>query len=472
LNTTLSKILPRANRPLVRMESGELKLAFHPGQVRVWESEARFILVLAGTRSGKSSFSPWWLWREIEARGAGDYLLCAPSYKLLDKAAVPYLNEAFSTYLGLGRLVGRAQGCFEVSEAGEWSLWEARQDKPTRILFGHADEPESLEAAQYKAAVCDEAGQKRFKQESWEAIQRRLAIDRGRCLFPTTPYSLNWLKTEVHDRAVRNLKGTSASPTADAGYDLVSFESIMNPAFPLDEWERAKATLPAWKFDLFYRGIFSRPAGAIYDCFDPDFHVIPADFEPPATWRVFCGIDFGSPNFAAVFIAEEPGTGKRVVFAEYRPKESRKIEDNIAAMHAVMRKAFRLHAAQWAAMADRSVNEWTRLPDLCIGGAKSEGSWRSEYGSRGWPIREPDQPEVEVGISRVYSTFAEDRLFISAACPLLISEITNYSREVDDDGEPISDTIMDKDTFHGADSLRYIVGYLEAKGTGLQVWTF
>jgi hypothetical protein len=459
------------------MEGDDLRLAFHPGQVRVWESTARFILVLAGTRSGKSSFSPWWLWREIETRGAGDYLLCAPSYKLLDKAAVPYLNEAFATYLGLGKLVGRAQGCFEISEAGEWALWEARQDKPTRVLFGHADEPESLEAAQYKAAVCDEAGQKRFKQESWEAIQRRLAIDRGRCLFPTTPYSLNWLKTEVHDRAVRNLKGTSANPTADAGYDLVSFESIMNPAFPLEEWERAKATLPDWKFDLFYRGIFSRPAGAIYDSFHPDYHVIPEEdgqpFVPPTNWRVYCGIDFGAPNFAAVFLAEEPATGKRVAFAEYRPRESRKIAEHIDAMHKVLRKSLAVEAENWAAMSDRNVSEWSRLPDVCVGGAKSEGQWRTEFSARGWPVREPDQPDVEVGISRVYACFtgAKDSLFISAACPRLITELKNYSREVDDDGEPISDTIMDKDMFHGADSLRYIVGYLEAKGTGFRVFT-
>jgi hypothetical protein len=453
------------------MEGSKLHLAFHPGQTRAWKSEARFILVLAGTRSGKSSFSPWWLWREVQRRGPGDYLLCAPSYKLLDKAAVPYLNEAMGTYLRLGKLVGGAQGRFEVSKAGEWKLWQAAQTKPTRILFGHADEPESLEAAQYKAAVCDEAGQKRFKQESWEAIQRRLAIDRGRCLFPTTPYSLNWLKTEVHDRAVRSLKGTSANPTADAGYDLVSFESIMNPAFPLDIWEQARATLPAWKFDLFYRGIFSRPAGAIYDVFDPDFHALPGGYVPEPSWRIYCGIDFGAPNFAAVFIAEEPGTGKRVAFAEYRPQESRKAADHIAAMHGVMRKAFKLQAAQWAAMSDATAAEWTRLPDLCVGGAKSEGQWRTEFAALGWPIREPDQNEIEVGISRIYACLAEDRLFVTADCPRLLADIQSYSRPVDDDGNPL-EGIEDQHIYHSADSLRYIVSYLEAKGTGVAAWSF
>lgn len=452
--------------------------------MRAWDSTARFILVLAGTRSGKSSFSPWWLWREIIDRGAGDYLLCAPSYKLLDKAAVPYLNEALSTYLGLGKLVGKAQGQFEVSEEGEWKLWQAKQDRPTRILFGHADEPDSLEAAQYKAAVCDEAGQKRFKQESWEAIQRRLAIDKGRCLFPTTPYSLNWLKTEVHDRAIRNMKGNSATPAADAGYDLVSFESIMNPAFPLEEWERAKATLPPWKFDLFYRGLFTRPAGAIYSSFlsEPDAtgfcHVVPRGFIPDPSWRLLCGNDFGAPNFRATFLAEEPGTKKRIAFAEYAPLESKKAADHIAAMHSLLRKIWMPEARAWAADNERSVSEWTRIPDLCVGGARSEGQWRTEFSSHGWPIRHPDPADrpsnintrVEVGIERVFKCFAEDRLFISEDCPKLLEDIKNYSRPVDDDGNPM-EGIEDKEMFHSADSLRYIISFLEAKGIGFRVVT-
>ncbi len=441
----------------------------HPGQSKAWESEARFILVLAGTRSGKTSWSPWWLWREMRRKGAGDYLFCAPSCRLLDKAAVPYIKDGFGTKLGLGKVVGGSYGHFEVSKAGEVSLWGAVQDKPTRVMFGHADEPESLEAAQYKAAVCDEAGQKRFKHESWEAIQRRLAIDEGRCLFPTTPYSLNWLKTEIHDRAQRNIKGTSAAPTADSGYDCISFESIMNPAFPLAEWERAKATLPGWKFALFYQGIFSRPAGAIYDCFDPEFHIIPGGYVPDPKWKLYCGIDFGFPNFAAVFIAEEPGTKKRIAFAEYRPQEAKKVSDHIAAMHDVIRKAYGTTAKQWAVMVGKSEKEWTRLPDLCCGGAKSEGNYRIEFAANGWPIHPPDQPDVEVGIGRVYSAFAEDRLFISADCPRLIADVQEYSRPVDEDGNPM-EGIEDKDMYHSVDSARYIIGRLDAVSTGAGVW--
>src|SRR5262245_31587923 len=98
-------MLPRSNRPLAEMSpAGKLTLNFHPGQSRAWRSTARFILVLAGTRSGKTSWSPWWLWREMKTRGPGDYLLCAPTFKLMDKAAIPYLRDAFTVKLGLGKI--------------------------------------------------------------------------------------------------------------------------------------------------------------------------------------------------------------------------------------------------------------------------------------------------------------------------------------------------------------------------------
>lgn len=35
-----------------------LRLNLHPGQVRAWRSTRRFVIVLAGTQSGKTSFFP------------------------------------------------------------------------------------------------------------------------------------------------------------------------------------------------------------------------------------------------------------------------------------------------------------------------------------------------------------------------------------------------------------------------------
>lgn len=378
---------------------------------------------------------------------------------------MPYLNDAFGVKLQLGKLIGGAQGRFEISQRGEFALWGAAQDRPTRIIFGHADEPESLEAAQYKAAVCDEAGQKKFKQESWEAIQRRLAIDRGRSLFPTTPYSLGWLKSEVYDRALRYRSSVARGlpvSQADADYDVVNFESIENPAFPLDEWERAKATLPRWKFNLFYRGLFERPAGAVYDCWNgwlgPNEHgvighIVP-QFNPPTEWPRYVGLDFGSPNFAAVFIAEElddvgKKTGRLCVYREYSPEDSKKIADHIA---------------------DLKKGE-KGLPVAAVGGSKSEGNWRTQFSVDGYPIHPPDQPDVEVGILRVYEAIQTGELFVTANCTKLIDDLNTYSREVDEMGNVTND-LCDKESYHRADALRYVVGWLKQSGVNLFLKVF
>ncbi len=59
-----------------------IRLNLHPGQARVWNSEARFVFMIAGTQGGKTSFGPWWLDREIRRLGGDDYLVVTSTYKL------------------------------------------------------------------------------------------------------------------------------------------------------------------------------------------------------------------------------------------------------------------------------------------------------------------------------------------------------------------------------------------------------
>jgi hypothetical protein len=143
------------------------------------------------------------------------------------------------------------QKVFTFNSSGEAWAFGAPQHAPTQIFFGHATDSESLESATAKAAWLDEAGQKKFRLGSWEAILRRLSIHEGRALITTTPYDLGWLKQLLWD------------PWQDAKrnhplIDVIRFDSIQNPAFPRRELERARDTLPGWKFDLFYRAISGR----------------------------------------------------------------------------------------------------------------------------------------------------------------------------------------------------------------------
>jgi len=295
--------------------------------------------------------------------------------------------------------------------------------------FGHAQDPDSLESATAKAAWLDEAGQKKFRQGSWEAILRRLSIYEGRALITTTPYDLGWLKQKLYDPWKAGRKDIT----------VVSFASIMNPAFPRGEFRRARRDLPPWKFALFYLAQFTRPAGLIYGCFDAERDTCKR-FTIPKEWKRYIGLDFGGVNTAALLYAEEPVSKRLYLYREY------KAGDRTAKEHTA------------AILKDEP------FPALVVGGSKSEGQWRKEFRQAGLPIREPDQPDVEVGITRVYGAHNRHEITVFDDLAGYLDQIASYSRPVDASGEP-TEGIEDKEIYHFLDAERYIVGYLN-RSTG------
>jgi hypothetical protein len=437
--------MPETTTPpdLVEVSGGTLRLNFHRGQWRAWQSSRRFVAVLAGTQSGKTSFGPLWLWREIQRSGPGDYLVATPTFTLLELKALPEFVKHFQQRLRLGRYVGSPVRKFVFSEDGARRTFGSYDpEKPTTVFFGYAEDPESLESATIKAAWLDEAGQRKFKRASWEAIQRRLSIAQGRVLVTTTPYDLGWLKKEFYDRW----------RAGDPNVDVVRFDSTENPAFSKDEFERARANLPRWKFDLFYRAIFTRPAGLIYDSFDEGRHVVPR-FAIPDDWPRFLGLDFGGVNTAGVFYAGEPRTRKLYLYREY------KAGGRTAAEHT-------LHL----------LKDEPGTP-TCVGGSRSEGQWRKEFAAgglvngkrvQGLPVLKPDIKEVEVGIGRVYGCHKRDEVFVFEDCEGYLEEKRSYSRVLDASGEP-TEEIDAKETFHHLDAERYILGWLRRGYLGSKV---
>lgn len=407
-------------------DDGRLQFFFHSGQRRATESTKRFIAVIAGTQSGKTSYGPAWLYREIQRRGPGDYLGVTPTFPLLEVKALPSFLKLFEHLLQVGHYVGSPVRRFIFSEEGARRTFGDRYDPATEtnVFFGYASDPDSLESATAKAAWLDEAGQKKFKLSSWEAILRRLSLAQGRALITTTPYDLGWLKQKIHDRF----------KVGNPDYDVIRFDSTENPAFPPEEFERARRDMPEWKFNMFYRGMFERPAGLIYDSFNPDIHKVPR-FAIPDNWPRYLGLDFGGVNTAGLFYAEEPGTQRLYLYREY------KAGGRTAKGHVEHLKK----------------NE--PMVPFCVGGSRSEGQWRNEFRAGGLPVREPKISDVEVGIDRVYGAHKRNEIYVFDDLSGYLEEKQTYSRELDENGEP-TEKIEDKNDFHYMDAERYIVGFL------------
>lgn len=408
------------------------QLYLHPGQLRAWDSQRRFVFMLAGTQGGKTSFGPWWLHREILRRGAGDYLAVTASYDLFKLKMLPELRTVFEAVLGIGRFWS-GDKVLELREAAspQGRFWANRSDDPmwARIILRSAQSGGGLEAATAKAAWLDECGQAEFTLEDWEAVQRRLSLAQGRVLGTTTLYNLGWVRSEIY----------GPWRDGDADIEVVQFSSFVNPAFPRAEYDRMKRKLPDWRFAMFYDGQFARPAGLIYGCFTDEMLVDP--FAIPAEWPRVVGIDFGGANTATVWLAESPDG---VWYAYHESLEGEKTS--------------REHA-------ETALRRAEGLPELvAIGGAASENQYRWDWADAGFGVAEPRIGGVEAGIDRVTELIKTDRFRVFRGLRGLRDELGSYSRRLDEAGEP-TEEIMDKRKYHRLDALRYAATEIVDGGT-------
>jgi hypothetical protein len=394
---------------------GRLYVRPHPAQARALRSEKRFVWMLAGTQGGKTSLGAVWLLREKQRCGPGDYLAVTATFPLLKLKMLPEFLRLWQDTLHLGewRASDRVFACHDGS----------------RVIFGSAINPDSLESATARAAWLDEVGQDDFRLGSWEAVLRRLSLSQGRVLGGTTLYNLGWLKQQVYDK----WRGGAAEDHA-----IIQFESRENPAFPDEEYERARRDLPDWKFNLFYRGQYDRPAGLIYDAFDPRYreeggHKVHA-FDVPPAWPRTGGLDFGAVNTAKLALAHDPDAD---VYYLYREDLS---GGKTTAEHAAEAKAW---------MAGVNWQTWH-------GGSKSETQQRMDWGREGVTVLEPPVSDVEAGLDRVIALCKASRLYVFDTCLGTLDELGTYAREVDEQGQP-TEKIKDKQTYHRLDALRYAV---------------
>lgn len=423
---------------LYRVDGGRLSLQMHEGQLRAWDSRRRFVFVLAGTQSGKTSWGPWWLHREIQQTadptGLGqipnDYIAATASYDLFKLKMLPTLREVFEHTLRIARYWS-GDRVLELRDPATGKFWAKHSEDRMwgRIVLRSASSGGGLESLTARGAWLDECGQDEFTLETWEAVLRRLSLSRGRVLGTTTPYNLGWIKAELYDKW----------ESGDKSIAIVNFPSYLNPLFSRVEYERAKASMPLHRFLMFYDGLFARPAGLIYDAYIDEVgtgHLL-EDFEIPRHWPRYDGVDFGAVNTAHVWIAEDQEKGRYIVYRE--------------SLDGGMSTPEHVAAAKTVSREENVV--------MVLGGAPGETQQRMDWGAEGWPVQQPFIADVEGGIERPYRLFKQRRLFVFRSCRGLRDELGTYKRKLDTSGQP-TEEIADKRKFHRLDALRYAASAL------------
>jgi predicted phage terminase large subunit-like protein len=256
----------------------------HPRQREIFESHARYRVISAGRRFGKTLLSCLWLAldRGSAIEGA-PVAFFAPTYKLLldvwsdlERTLKPVIKKANKTEMRLELMTGG------------------------KIDFWTLEDPDAGRGRKYRRLVIDEAAHARHLKDAWErAIAPTLTDLRGEALFISTPNSLNFF----HDLFKRG---------DDPAYpDWASFHapSAANPYLDPAEIERARGDLPALVFAQEYLAQFvTFGAGLI----KPDMLL---EGTAPQGLPVVLGVDLaisekqGADWTAIVAMSRDPTTG-------------------------------------------------------------------------------------------------------------------------------------------------------------------
>ena len=441
----MSEVAAIKPKPFLEVVDGVLHVHPHEGQKLALESKKQIVAMLCGKQSGKSVLCPLWMYNQIvdwDRRlhddkevlpDDGVFWGVSPSYPLQDEKLQPIFYNFFVTLLGIGKYYVQKKK-LEVTIAhddGTSSVYD--------IKYKSGDHTESLASATCYAIAIDEAGQNSFSQAAWEECRARVGSTGGKILITTTIYNFGWLKHLIYDEWKKG----------NPDIDVIQFESRMNPLFSMSEWDNARRVLPAWKFDMSYRGIFTRPLGRIYQDFDETCIVEPFDI-PMASYK-FVGIDPGIVHHATVFLGE--------IYPSQSEYSNFPLADNITPVYVIYDS--NIVGSTTTTITNREhAKALMEHPDFgmvrkIVGGAKSEIYFREDYRAAGCDVVEPPFKEVSAGIDTITAMLKTHQLYIFNNQTRIIKEFEEYSYKLDMDGE-ITPIIENKEMYHGLDGCRYI----------------
>jgi predicted phage terminase large subunit-like protein len=195
----------------------------HEGQRRILESPARFKVIAAGRRFGKTLLAVEWLalmdGGALDGASVGFF---APTYKLL----MDVWSDFERTLKPVTAKASRTEMRIELITGGKLDFWTL-------------EDPDAGRGRKYHRIVIDEAAHARHLKDAWEqAISPTLTDHRGHAWFISTPKGLNYFY-ELFQRG------------QDTAYpDWASFHmpSTTNPHIPHDFIETRRRELPEMVF--------------------------------------------------------------------------------------------------------------------------------------------------------------------------------------------------------------------------------
>ena len=213
----------------------ELNIDLHPAQLEIFKSDARFKIVVAGRRFGKSYLSAWLLLINAIQSKSKDVFYIAPTFQqakdimwaMLKDLGQDLIIQAYENTAVLTLINGR------------------------KIYLKGSDRPETLRGTGISYVVLDEYAS--MKPVVWEQIIRpSLADVQGRALFIGTPAGKNHFFDLYNDAG------------DDDEWDRFQFKSIDNPFLPATEIKASKKNMSTMSFRQEFEASFETFTGGIF----------------------------------------------------------------------------------------------------------------------------------------------------------------------------------------------------------------
>jgi phage terminase large subunit-like protein len=234
----------------------------HAGQLEVHNSDARFKVLSAGRRWGKTRLGVNEC-LDVAAQGGRAWWV-SPSYKTSEVGWRPLRQIARKISGAEIRLVDRV-----VNFPGGGF-----------VAVRSADNPDSLRGEGLDFVVMDECAF--MQKEAWtEAIRPALSDRQGKALFISTPKGRNWF-WEIYQRGLQG----------DEGWQSWQFPTAANPFIQASEIEAARRDLPEIIFRQEYLAEFVDDQGGVFRRVQEAAVLDPK--EPQAGRQYIAGVDVAS----------------------------------------------------------------------------------------------------------------------------------------------------------------------------------
>ena len=285
----------------------------HRGQALLHNSRARFRVIIAGRRWGKS----------LSAAKEAEVMILTPetrgwvvskTYDLTRKVIREIYND-----LVINQQLKPVKNQMSGPIVLEFPWGSSVEGKS-------ADHPDSLIGEGLDWLIFDECA--KCKASVWEQYLRPTLTDRkGQVLFISTPDGYNW---------VYDLWKRGSDPDYPEWESLKS-PSWVNPHLSREDIDEARRTVSEAVFRQEYGADFTLSSGQIYKEFDETAHVMPEDklrtYMKDSDWPRFRSIDFGYENpFVCLYITVDP-EDRVIIYDEYY-KRHRTVEEHARFLNA------------------------------------------------------------------------------------------------------------------------------------------